>query len=251
MPFCSNCGVEINGDSKFCENCSDTVKEKKQSNASANFFVPIDYSDVREVIPPGEDIIYSTLFYVWGASVQYAGTKYQSFNSHVLFTEKGFVYQNPKRGGMKPHYLPLNRIYLVTPGSMFIRRGFTYSLYYHPDYESSVNFEMRHLKFFLEFAPRLISEKKKKGNSGSLKRLEKLYNRLYTSIGKDGIEFLRTNEDYEAYRNLWDEKLRDFMITSPKWARASIYMKRYIYNEEYKELINSAIEHMRDKRLQS
>jgi len=60
-----------------------------------NFFIPIDYTDLKSLIPAGEDIIYSTL--CSAAWQQFVGdTRYeQNWVSHVLITPNGVAYILP------------------------------------------------------------------------------------------------------------------------------------------------------------
>jgi len=61
----------------------------------SDIYVPIDYSDIKNKIPPGEDIIYSTL--CKGQTSQNLGTKTKRWTwiSHVLMTPNGLVYTFP------------------------------------------------------------------------------------------------------------------------------------------------------------
>ncbi|MBA7625045.1 hypothetical protein ES703_32466 [subsurface metagenome] len=58
-----------------------------------DIYLPIDYSNLSAVIPPGEDIIYSTLCKISTLRPYYGHT----WNSHVLFTTKGFAYFDLKK----------------------------------------------------------------------------------------------------------------------------------------------------------
>ncbi len=60
----------------------------------SNFYVPIDYSNVSEVVPKGDDILYSTLCKILRSRVGGGSIKWKS---HVLITESGCAFSVPKR----------------------------------------------------------------------------------------------------------------------------------------------------------
>lgn len=195
-----------------------TLENNKNTDTSeTNFYVPIDYSDVRDAIPVGEDIIYSTLFAVHSHGGEGIGfIKTQHYISHALFTKQGIAFQEPRGKTLTPHYLPWYKVWMVVGNSILIKKGttiYTYILNHHPDYESPQNFEMRQMKFYLEFAPLVIDEKKKNKYTKGLKRFEKGYNKIVSTLGEDKIEFIKTNKDYEEFLKLKQESLK----TLPKW----------------------------------
>ena len=57
----------------------------------SDIYVPLDYSKVKTVIPPGEDIVYSTLCYVTAGTPAYR----RKWTSHVLITTDGVAYTTP------------------------------------------------------------------------------------------------------------------------------------------------------------
>lgn len=60
----------------------------------SNLYVPIDYSNVSEVVPDGDDILYSTLCKIYRSQVGGGTVKW---NSHVLITQSGCALIVPKR----------------------------------------------------------------------------------------------------------------------------------------------------------
>lgn len=54
----------------------------------SNLYVPIDYSQLSEVIPEGEDILYSTLGFAQLISAMGGKIKW---NTHILITKSGFA----------------------------------------------------------------------------------------------------------------------------------------------------------------
>jgi len=80
----------------------------------SDIYVPIDTTEVRNVLPEGEEIIYSTLcsgYY----TLRSATTKPQTmwFDSHLLITEKSFAYTIGISGEAILYYRPLNQMLAV------------------------------------------------------------------------------------------------------------------------------------------
>ena len=63
----------------------------------SNFYVPIDYSNLKEVIPEGEDIVYSSLVTIKGSSYSGRGMSTTSYTSHLLMTTGGIAFTIPKK----------------------------------------------------------------------------------------------------------------------------------------------------------
>ncbi|MFX1275511.1 MAG: hypothetical protein ACFFBP_06550 [Promethearchaeota archaeon] len=64
----------------------------------SHIYVPIDASNVREAIPPGEDIVYSS--YMKATDSYYDKTI--TYNSHVLLTPNGFAWTCPGKKKKDP-----------------------------------------------------------------------------------------------------------------------------------------------------
>lgn len=224
MPFCTNCGEKVEDDQKVCMHCGKSLEKSDDKSKSEDaFYVPIDFSDVKEVIPIGEDIIYSSLFsvYTHGMSGPFH-ERSQTFQSHVLFTKKGIAYQEPKAGLMKSSYIPWYKVTQLSVAIFGLRGGtkmYVFTMKQHPDYESDKDFEMRTWKFLFEFVPHVINEKKKKKATKGLKKFEKTYNTIKKVLGEEECEFFRTNSDYEEFKK-HHPLLRNAMSeASPKWAQ--------------------------------
>ncbi len=113
-----------------------------------DIYVPIDYTNLNSVIPPGEDIIYSTLCKVTQTLV--AGEL--KWESHVLMTTKGFAYSKTRgRKSLKGIYVDwykkrVTRTKITTPLMQFkIKRD--------PNYESSGAFYTRSQNFKATIKP--------------------------------------------------------------------------------------------------
>lgn len=116
----------------------------------SDIYVPIDYSHAKELIPPGEDIVYSTLCSVrdvgFGSST--------NWTSHVLMTTKGFVYTKPI-GRKKPVslvYVPWWSI------SGFVRKLFQtgsikFKLIRDVNFETKTGFKQRCKEFKSKIKP--------------------------------------------------------------------------------------------------
>jgi hypothetical protein len=134
----------------------------------SDIFVPIDHTDLKEVIPPGENITYSTLCNV----VEKGGvgpTSYKKkYKSHVLVTNKGIAFTIPKwRKEPKSFYMPLDKVRITKKGklSLSVRREFTSGLaYFVPviakEYESAQSFKEREPKFGAAIIPLIVESYK-------------------------------------------------------------------------------------------
>ncbi|MHA2288321.1 MAG: zinc ribbon domain-containing protein [Promethearchaeota archaeon] len=218
MPLCTNCGENIEENQQVCAKCGISLAGTEEKKPSKRFFVPIDYSDVKAIIPVGEEIIYSAVFNV---SHPAPNTPYpEQIKTHVLFTPKGIAYQ---LGAMKKNeYLPWNKLAFLFFGGMMVKKGLkVYNFAFHTNskYETPEESEMRPWKFYFEFAPHLISEKKKAGNSYNLKKIEKMFFKFVQVLGEEEIEFIRDNNDYEEFKK-HSPRLKDASLKAvPKWLR--------------------------------
>lgn len=145
----------------------------------SDIYLPIDYSDVKNVIPPGEDIIYSTL--CRGEVVDMTSThmKKTSWPTHLLMTNKGIAFSIPikinyTRKQIKSmqnppvnHYVLWENVYAIGIGQIKknilnvmvsssedkIKNNVDLYFQRHPDFESKEKFGER-LKIFAEkFVP--------------------------------------------------------------------------------------------------
>jgi hypothetical protein len=191
MPICSNCGKEIEDEQKVCAHCGEAVKISK----SNKIFVPIDFSNVGEAIPPGEDIIYSAFCSVQRSGVERGGYQSENFQTHVLITKNGIAYQEPIGGLIKSNYIPWHELANVGMGQIVFNKGKgtkikTYNCTMTPvsKFESLQDFEMRSRKFYFDFTPYLIEEKKK--HKSKAKKVQKVYDNLKAILGRKNLNFL-------------------------------------------------------------
>ncbi|MFX1297870.1 MAG: hypothetical protein ACFFD2_23865 [Promethearchaeota archaeon] len=120
-----------------------------------DIYIPIDYTNLKSVIPPGEDIIYSTLCKV--TQTLLAGEI--KWESHVLMTTKGFAYTKPQeRKLLKGIYVDWNRIKLGRK-TMGLRLTF-FKLKRDPNYESRETFDKRSQNFKATIKPIVDARKK-------------------------------------------------------------------------------------------
>ena len=221
MSFCPNCGEMTEENQQVCAKCGTTLTGTEGQKASKRFFVPINYSDLKAVIPEGEAIIYSAIFNVSHPVPNHPFPV--EFKTHVLLTERGMAYQ---MGGIKKNeYLPWNKLYQIFPGAMVVKLGMSvYSFMFHtnPQYETPEEFEMRPWKFYFEFAPIVINEKKRTGHAYNLKKIEKIWNKFEYLLGEEEIEFFKNNNDYNEFKKHMP-KLQDALYkAAPKMARPFI-----------------------------
>lgn len=110
----------------------------------SNIYVPIDFSNAKDRIPPGENIVYSTLCQVTSGSAAYT-TKYLS---HVLMTEKALVYSQPvsKKLPLLYHYVPWNKIRGISK-TRFQRGQIYFKLVFDGTYETKEGFKQRCKEF--------------------------------------------------------------------------------------------------------
>jgi len=104
-----------------------------------DIYIPIDYSNAKEKIPSGEDIIYSTLMKVTSGTPAYK----RKWISHVLMTTKGIVYTVPQRKSPPVGvYHSWNGIYGIWK-KQFQIGGTYFKLVLNTNYESKESFKMR------------------------------------------------------------------------------------------------------------
>lgn len=125
----------------------------------SDIHLPIDYSNLKAVIPPGEDIIYSTLCIVIDSLTVPLITK--NWLSHVLLTTKGLAYTKPKRKkSLQAFYVDWNNVKNVYMGGIRLKILIDLRLARDPIFESNEAFIMRKNRFRTTIKP--VMEKRKK-----------------------------------------------------------------------------------------
>ena len=56
MPFCTNCGKMAEQNQEVCTRCGITLTNIEDTKPSIKFLAPLDFSDVRSVIPEGAKV---------------------------------------------------------------------------------------------------------------------------------------------------------------------------------------------------
>lgn len=134
-----------------------------------NVYVPIEISDLREVLPPNEKIIYSTICLVSfkhkvGGGATRSKTFKVKYETHVLITPRGFAFfrrsWEVKWGKLKlfsgePEYNSLLDVSLVLNNG-FKFQGFLFKFIYQPNFESEETFKERSKKFKMILFPYLL-----------------------------------------------------------------------------------------------
>ena len=132
---------------------------KSSSSKMSNIHVPLDYSNLKAIIPPGEDIIYSTLCVASDSSIPFGGTT--KWISHILLTNKGLAYTKPRiKKTLKAFYTDWNNVKNVFKGGITLSlTGFVLKLAKEPN-ESNQGFIIRKNRFQSIIKP--VIEKRKK-----------------------------------------------------------------------------------------
>ena len=132
----------------------------------SNIYVPLDYSEIKSVLPPGEDIIYSTLArYKFNLNVGSVRMK-QTFLSHVLLTPRHLAYTKPveKKEEVELKLIPLYDVlvFRAKPAGQIVLGISFLELVRDPDFETEDNFKTRLERFAPEFIPYLLEAQKER-----------------------------------------------------------------------------------------
>ena len=149
----------------------------------SKIYVPIEYTNVREAIPPGEDIIYSTIMRAFFVG----GNKKYRFKSHVLMTPNGFAWTNPirtkKREPPKIEYYNWTKVKKVKGIGFFISPIDVFALERLDGYETKINYKKRALEFGAFILPIMIDYAKRRreemANDPSIKDRKKRKMEIY------------------------------------------------------------------------
>lgn len=123
----------------------------------SNIYVPIDYSEVANEIPEGEDILYSTLCHTTerGGS---GPTRYKkNYTSHVVLTTNGIAFEVKRKlsksrnnyisyieDGFQARIKPNNKFWAAGPTGIL----YSFQLKHSKDFESKQQFRERSQVFF-------------------------------------------------------------------------------------------------------
>lgn len=133
----------------------------------SDIYVPINYSDMISMIPPGEDIIYSTL--CKSAISKHYGKKIVTYKwiCHVLMTSEGVAYTKKDVKMITvtdvKTYTPWAKIKSILSagrfGIGFITKVSDFALVREKNFESKEDFKKRSREFVGKFRPLLIEKK--------------------------------------------------------------------------------------------
>ncbi|MHA2008926.1 MAG: hypothetical protein ACXABO_12265 [Promethearchaeota archaeon] len=136
----------------------------------SDIYVPIDYSDVKSVIPPGEDIIYSTLCNCsTGVYKSPTKTKIIKWTSHVLITPNGIAYVKAdfkkKKNPPTKEYSSWDDVFSIVSmgrlGMGFVIDEMAFHLAREENFETKEKFSERSREFIAKFRPLLIEKKER------------------------------------------------------------------------------------------
>ena len=149
---------------------NETIMES-ETNSDVELYVPIDRSDSYKLIPPGEDIIYSSMAkQVWAP-----GNARITVESHFLATKKGFVMDfaydiKRKKWFSEVRYIPWYEINFITrragkvmPPLLHFTKAFnTVRFYREKAYESKERYAERSKNVLRTFIPFILESKKER-----------------------------------------------------------------------------------------
>ena len=171
-------------------------------------YVPIEYSEAINVVPPGDEILYSTMCRMSYFAPSGSITRWLS---HVLLTEGGVALTNAKdKGSFELKYLPWTKVGYIGTKFLSIHLGDTYpsTMDHHivnckfirdPNFETEEMFRERKARFPTIFLPLLIQKKEEflqstrilrltpkqaKYFEKTLRNLYKLHNRMMKKMSK-------------------------------------------------------------------
>ncbi len=134
----------------------------------SDIYVPIDISDLKSVIPPGEEIIYSTMCKVYASSGTFVtGGSISKWISHVLMTRNGLAHIIPTKKKKPPKliYETWADYIRFIPEPNKKSCGFsnrfdtTFTLIREENFETEETFFRRTREFPSKFRPILIERK--------------------------------------------------------------------------------------------
>ncbi|MFX0017510.1 MAG: hypothetical protein ACFFAK_16095 [Promethearchaeota archaeon] len=173
-------------------------------------YVPIDSSLLKGLIPPGEEIIYSSLADVIesGGSAVY-GSYTASWISHILLTPKSFAYTRARRSKSPEIYcVPLYTVrsfyYNVRSlqgGIEYKRRPFIrFDLRWEKNFETIETFTKRNTEFAYKYSPYLLEAKRERlnemqANPGEFKKSQ--IKKMYKNFVETEKIMIRIARDYD------------------------------------------------------
>ncbi|MFX1275513.1 MAG: hypothetical protein ACFFBP_06560 [Promethearchaeota archaeon] len=160
----------------------------------SNIYLPINASDVKDVIPIGEDIIYSTL----ALGYEYLGNREARWSTQLLITPNGIAFKVRSDSGLVNRYYYWHEIQTIINYGKFGPAIFVYkrklsnlsvALARNENIETKEEFKERLGEFLDIFRPILIEKKQQ--------WLEKAYNdpevsqKAFNQCQKDFIDLIK------------------------------------------------------------
>ena len=133
----------------------------------SDFFVSIEFTDLQYILPPGEQIIYSTFCQCNTSKTTYNKTKFLKWNTHVLFSNNYVAYNQPDSFKKNPKYqqkydrLEEVQGMISMGGARFtLSRGLMgFKLLRDKNLETKEQFTERSREFILKFSLFIIEKK--------------------------------------------------------------------------------------------
>lgn len=125
----------------------------------------------------------------------------EEFLSHVLFTKRGMAFQE---GELRRNvYIPWSQLFQISIAGLSVkikRKIYNFMFHTNPEYETPEEYKMRPWKFYFEYGPHVINEKKRTGNNLNLKKIQKLWYKFVDILGEEEIKFIKNNNDFEEFK---------------------------------------------------
>lgn len=132
------------------------LSELPEEVLKPGIYVPIESSKLMEVVPPGSQIVYSTLM----SGVYTFGPLKETWSSHVLITDRGLAFTRPtiiKEAPPNLFFAPWNRVLDPWKGRISVKISalaiYYFKLLRDPNLESKESFDQRFKEFGGKFRP--------------------------------------------------------------------------------------------------
>ncbi len=163
-------------------------------------YIPLEYSNIKEVIPSQDKILYSTLCRTnFRGQLSIQGTHYTQriteFTSHVILTSSGIAFTMPNEDKVNSHYLPWHEVsFIFNTKDLygFKLRNLNFFPAMNSDIETYEKFMVRSAQFIDKIRPIIIREKQKwleeNINNPAIDKIDK-------TGAKNFIEILKKDEE--------------------------------------------------------
>lgn len=128
----------------------------------SDFFIPIEHTDLQYILPPGEQIIYSTLCRCTISETTHKKTKFLNWNTHVLFSNNYVAYHKPDSFKKNPRnqqkYDRLEEVQVIGGKGFVLKSSMIFKLL-RVDLETKEQFIERLREFLLKYSLFIIEKK--------------------------------------------------------------------------------------------